>query len=202
MEMSPLVRAVNNLVEEQIKQIELNTRIEVDRILNKANEKAAEIREQVRAEGIIREKQAELSQIGHIEFNKSTYLENKKRDILELVLEKCKQELYDIRGSSRYYQALPCLINEAVNNLSNSLKSGERILLFADPRDEEAISALRISSWDLIKIQFTINCWGGVIVQNEDQSIILNNTLEKRFENALPFLQREVWVLIKEKLLG
>lgn len=105
---------------------------------------------------------------------------------IERILSETETRLQSIRTESHYPQTLERLYSQAMNALHPSLKSDELPIVLADERDKHLLNEQHGD----VEIRYTLACAGGVIATSEDGRVVVDNTLESRFRQGLPYVQR------------
>jgi vacuolar-type H+-ATPase subunit E/Vma4 len=116
---------------------------------------------------------------------------------IELVLNAAHARLADARAMPNYPLVLGRLLEAAVFALGEAEVSGSPCEVEVDPRDE-ALARRRLGDLGFeYRLTPGLKCWGGVVVRSGDGRIVVTNTLEARFERALPFLRQELAALLE-----
>ena len=69
----------------------------------------------------------------------------------------------------------------------------------ADPADRALLEGLlRTLELDL-PVSHPLHCWGGLVAKSENGRIVVINTLEARFERAVPHLRRYLAAFFEEE---
>ena len=59
-------------------------------------------------------------------------------------------------------------------------------------RDKELLEHVLGEMGLNLSVEYSLNCWGGLIAKSSDSRVVIINTLEARFNRALPFLRRHL----------
>jgi vacuolar-type H+-ATPase subunit E/Vma4 len=115
-------------------------------------------------------------------------------------LEDVRRRLAEARTDLGYAAISRRLVVEALQALGADEIAAHPPCLQADPRDERLLRHLLDDLGYRLPIQATLRCWGGVVVRSGDERITVTNTLEARFERALPHLRRELAAFLESEM--
>jgi V/A-type H+-transporting ATPase subunit E len=143
---------------------------------------------------------AEAKKAATIEKNKLTYLtkgENKekliktKEAIFSTAFGDAEQRLSHVRKDPKYPDILKSLTREAVGALG-----GETFRIHIDKRDEmiikKILSELNLSGEVISDLQ----CAGGLVVNTQNESVKISNTLESRLERVKEQKKLEIYTVL------
>lgn len=143
---------------------------------------------------------AEAKRAATIEKNKLIYLtkgENKekliktKEAIFSIAFGDAEQRLSHVRKDRKYPDILKSLTREAVGALG-----GETFRIHIDKRDEKIIkkilSELNLSGEVIADLQ----CAGGLVVNTQNESVKISNTLESRLERVKEQKKLEIYTVL------
>lgn len=193
--------------EQRIQQLKIDSEERVQSILNEARMLAEKLkREQISK----REKEAHIEStriLQHARHEAIVIQQEVHSQITNTALDSIRKQLPDLRKRADYIDVLKHLIIEAYDLLLPSLESGERPCIEADSRDAALIDSLLESPAFLGRIQsatveYTLDCAGGIKLKNADGTIVVQNTLENRLEQATPEIQRYLAGLFEKQLLS
>jgi V/A-type H+-transporting ATPase subunit E len=125
---------------------------------------------------------------------------NAREQRLAGVLAEARTCLARLRERADYPAILQRLAEEALATLHQQEVQG--VIMHIDPRDQALVYVLlpRLRASLPATVSLTVNPslhgWGGVIIGSEDGQIMVDNTLESRLEQALPYLRQEVAELL------
>lgn len=154
------------------------------------------------------EARAESARIRQQAYHTVALIQQQTRNqIIDSALQMIHESLTDVRQRSDYADVLEHLIIEAYTMLSPSLNGNERSNIEADPRDADLINTLLESQAFMNQIgsptvQYTLDCTGGVNFTSEDGRIVVRNTLENRFEQAIPAIRRYLVSLFEREAIA
>jgi V/A-type H+-transporting ATPase subunit E len=155
-------------IERAKKEREAKFEEERARILTQAEEEAARILAQASIKG--RQK-----------------LSSAKADIIARMIDEARKELSRIAGDKGYF---PNLIREAVEGLS-----ADKARIYVSPRDVGTAKKLlqedRELSGKIVEVR-ELNCLGGVIAEDVEGKLRIDNTYETRLEMLLPRLLPDI----------
>jgi len=192
--------------EKKLQQLKVNTEQRVQSILNEAKILAGESkREQISK----REKAAYIESariLQHARHEAIVIQQEVHSQIADAALDSIRKQLPNLRERADYRDVLKYLILEAYELLSASLQSDEIPCIEADSRDATLIDSLLKSPEFLQQIQsatveYTLNCAGGIRFKNEDGTILVQNTLEQRLEQAISQIQRHLASLFEKQMV-
>ena len=110
---------------------------------------------------------------------------------IEAVLNGARECLAALREQPSYPAVWRRLLHEALQALGQEANNGQPLLAI-DPRDEplarEAVAGLERA----LQLAPTLQTWGGVVVTGHDRRVVVDNTLEARFDRAGPLLRRTI----------
>ncbi len=119
-------------------------------------------------------------------------LVGKARDSLAgEALEMVRQQLQNIRGSPDYRSSLTRILFEILPGQNGLHSLEDSLILQADPRDQALLESILQEKAMQIRVEYTLNCWGGLNARSADGAIQLVNTLESRFERIMPYLKQQ-----------
>jgi vacuolar-type H+-ATPase subunit E/Vma4 len=100
------------------------------------------------------------------------------------------RRLAGLRAEPIYQQILPVLVLEAIEALGETERARGPVGLSADPRDAELLATIMRQPGLAAQLQYDLESWGGVIARSGDGRVTVYNTLEKRLEQAQPYLRQ------------
>jgi vacuolar-type H+-ATPase subunit E/Vma4 len=111
-------------------------------------------------------------------------------DWIEEALALTGRRLAGLRAEPIYQQILPALVREAIEALGETERARGPVGLSADPRDAELLAMIMRQPGLAAQVQYDLESWGGVIARSGDGRVTVYNTLEKRLEQATPYLRQ------------
>jgi len=185
-----ILDAIHLSAEDQVRQIEQRTEIQVNEITTAAHENALQLREESCSAASV-SAAAERARIMHQARVQALQVVAGARETLnESAMARTKEYLAHVRSEDVYPATLRRLFEEALNELTNSTGGPEGVCVECDPRDQVLLDeTLRDLQVELTR-SCALECWGGVIVKSADGRVAADNTLEARLERAVPYLRR------------
>jgi V/A-type H+-transporting ATPase subunit E len=119
--------------------------------------------------------------------------------LLNRIMTAAQEQLRSAREEPTYPQVLKTLVLEALERFKESAGADELMYLAADPRDEELLADLLVSSGIAVPVRLSLSCWGGVIILSDDGRVKISNTLESRLERAESYLRSQLMAQIAVK---
>lgn len=199
MSLQAILDAIRASGEVQLRELELRRNVSEREILAQADFEAREIQEEARetaASPAVRER-ARI--IHRARLDGLHTLGNIRETLIETTLEQTRGRLANVRASSAYPSILRSLVEEALAEVSGSLEEAPTAKLEADPRDREWFEKILSELGLTIPVNYTLECWGGLIAQSEDKRVVVINTLEARLERAIPYLRRFLAAFYEEE---
>lgn len=193
--------------EQRIHQLKIDSEQRVQSILNEAKTLAEKLkRDQISK----REKEAHIESariLQHARHEALVIQQQVHSQITDAALEAILEQLPGLRKRADHIDVLKHLIIEAYELLSPSLENGERPCIEADSRDAALIRSLLVSPEFLRRIrsatvEYTLDCAGGIKLKNADGTIVVQNTLENRLEQAIPQIQRYLASLFEKQMVS
>ena len=115
-------------------------------------------------------------------------LQKAREEVFQEILAVARDRLAHYRRDPGYPACLATLVRECSAFLS-TLE-----VVMADPRDEVLVEKT-LSDIDLAEVQFSLECWGG-IVAHDGKGVYVRNTFEDRLRRAEPDLRRQIGQLV------
>lgn len=125
-------------------------------------------------------------------FEANCLLGKAREDFIAATIEKLRLRLEHLRGSDAYVQAMRCFLLEILSEDNGLYPLAERLQLQADPRDRDLLEALLREQQVEVKVDYSLQGWGGLKAFTEDRKVRIVNTLEARLDQATPYLRREL----------
>lgn len=115
-----------------------------------------------------------------------------QEELCEEVLEQVRQELRNIRSSPHYPASLTKILFEILPGQDGLHSLPDSLILQADPRDRALLEKILQERTCQIRVEYDLNCWGGLNARSPDGTIQLVNTLESRLERIMPYLKQQL----------
>jgi len=116
---------------------------------------------------------------------------NARDHMADEVLEAVSQQLQNIRASPDYRASLTKILFEILPGQDGLHSLEDSLVLQADPRDQALLESILQEKAMQIKVEYTLDCWGGLNARSPDGNIQLVNTLESRFQRIMPYLKQQ-----------
>lgn len=178
----------------QANQILANARLEAERLKEQSCAAALEPVSQERARLVHRARLEAMQTIG-----------GARKELVDAALEQVRGRLASLRTDACYPQVMHQLLLEAFAELdvpeqgASTAQPFKAICLEADPADRLLLEGL-LGSLELgLPVSYPLRCWGGLVAKSEDGRIVVINTLEARFERAVPYLRRYLAAYFEEE---
>ncbi len=190
MSLEAILEAIGEAGDAQVSEIEARTRTQVYEILANARVEA----EDVEDEGYntaFTPSAKERARIVHKARLEAMRIVGEAREaLIDMTLERTRGALAGLRTDRQYPDVLCRLLEEALAELSSSLAHDAIIHLEADKRDQKLMESLLRHLVVDLDVDYTQDCWGGLIARSEDGRVVVDNLLETRLERAIPFLRQ------------
>jgi vacuolar-type H+-ATPase subunit E/Vma4 len=201
MSLAAILETVRASGEIRVREIEKQASEQAAAILDAARQEAHRVREEACSREVLPAYRERARIIHRARLEGLRLLGDVREGLVNQALDLARKRLIGLRHEALYTQVLHKLIQEALSELESSLGDAVPIRLELDPRDNGLIDTI-LPIIDLvqplrIELEFNLNCWGGVIARSRDESIVVINTLESRFERALPVLRRRLSALFE-----
>ena len=122
-----------------------------------------------------------------------------RQSLVESALKSAQQEFSTLRTRKDYPHIFNDLAQEALTAIQPSLLDGQHILLHIDPRDSGLAKKLLKDMTDPPQVVADLDCSGGCTAETEDQLVMVKNTINSRFEHALPFIRQELAIFFEDR---
>ncbi len=199
MEIDTILNGINTITENQIAAIKQQTDQRIKDILSQSKKEADEIRKNLEKEGRIRlNREVAIIQ----QQTEMQYLQNISDACQKLIqesLDQVQEALETMRTQDTYKSLLFTLTKEAIEDLKPSLDEENEIFVSVDPRDKELLKGFAVEKSITLQYKFDLNCWGGCNVSSPDGKVCVYNTLNDRYQKAIPILQQQLSLFFNEK---
>jgi vacuolar-type H+-ATPase subunit E/Vma4 len=190
MSLAAIIEAIRSAGETQISEIESEAYTKARLILAEAREKARDLQEQTCASILIPayHDRARIIQKGRMEALRITG--EAREELIDTTLSQARGRLAIFRNNLAYARVLKKLVHQALTELQASLGQTAIFVIQADLRDQDILEKILSGTGLDLNVKYDLTCWGGVIIKSVDDSVVVINTLEARFERAIPYLRR------------
>lgn len=107
--------------------------------------------------------------------------------IIQEVLTRTRSQLNRLRENPGYPAILRLLVIEAVQALGE-----DDFCLLAAANDKHLLDGILAELKLEAPVEFSPGGWGGVMAHSQDDCICVNNTLESRLEQAIPYIRHDL----------
>lgn len=186
MSLDAILLAIEQTGAQQVAAEQEATQQTVAKILAGARETAAARREAAHEETMRPLAQERIKRQHQTQLTARQIVSQAQEDVVTDILAATKERLPQCRCTDAYPDILRQLVQEALSHLK---EDGVPIII-GDRRDADLLHAIRDSLKTAVSLQLTLTCWGGVVVTSEDGRVIVDNTLQARFQRARPRLRQ------------
>lgn len=197
MSLEAILAAIHQKGETTVREIETRAQLECARILEEADREVAAIQAQAtrQALAVVHSERARILQRASLEALK--IVNDAQQAVVDRVLGRVRERLSGLRAGPAYANVLRNLLVEALETLAGSLLEAEQVHVQADPRDRDLIGPLLNELGVNPVVAYELDTWGGVQVMSPDRSVVVDNTLETRLDEATDYLNRFLPTLIQ-----
>jgi vacuolar-type H+-ATPase subunit E/Vma4 len=190
MSLEAILEAITSAGEEQGSQAEEQARLQVEEILASACQEAARVKAKAFANAVAPASR-ERSRILHLAKLEVLHATGGLRETLVYTaLEGAGSRLSGIRAQPAYRDVLLSLTQEALAEIKLSSGESRAACMEIDPRDRSIMAAILAELGLDLQVKECLECWGGLVVSNQDGRVVVINTLEARLKRATPYLRR------------
>jgi vacuolar-type H+-ATPase subunit E/Vma4 len=198
-EIETIITGIQHAGKKQMEQIIRETDLQISKI-----EEAAQDNANLQKQRIISIGQAQLQRDQAL-ITQQAIMEclqihaDSRQVLIEKTLDAVKKQFNKIRHHADYAKIFKALVEEAISSIKPSLFEGQLIILHIDPKDKtlfEGLEFIKLSPYSLV---YDIACWGGCNAETEDGLVQVFNTINSRFEHALPFIQMQLSLYFEER---
>lgn len=123
-----------------------------------------------------------------------------REELVDTASARTRERLASLRSDPSYPEVLRSLAEEALAGLAAS-EGTDHSRVQADPRDMALLQSILQGLKIDVPVQYDLNTWGGLIASSADGRVVVTNTLERRLEQAMPFLRRHLAAYFEEEQL-
>lgn len=185
-----ILGAIDEAGRDAVRQKQTQAELEIARILAEAHETAVAQRNVAYQEALAPLDAESTRRRQKARVEAANILAEAHEQLVTDALANVRRHLSRLRSTPIYPDVLHRLMTEAVEALR--AEDGP-VHVSADPRDRDCVldilPALGLTEND---VAFTLTCWGGIIASTLDGQIMITNTLEQRYEQALPELRQRL----------
>jgi len=182
------VREIDERAFRQIREKQVNARLDAERIEAESRSAAAApaIKERARILHRARLEALQITGTG-------------REALVDTALDQTRGHLEGLRTDAAYPAVLRRLTQEALDELVDPREKSGKARLEADPRDREQIEGILSGLGLDLEVGYCLNCWGGLVAKSQDGRVVVINTLEARLERATPYLRRYLAALFESE---
>lgn len=126
--------------------------------------------------------------INRAHFEAVCILGDARARLVEAALEQAAARVETARQSAGY----PLVLRGILDEILQRQEGGTLLILEADPQDRAALQALLAELRLKNPVDYCLECQGGINARSPDGAVHLVNTLEARFERAVPYLTQRL----------
>lgn len=198
--MPDIVHSMRSAARRRIDQIEENTRQRADQLIESARGEAEAQKQRILFDG-----RAKLNRLQALIEQQATIRAlqahaDARQSLVEAALQKAQGSLSALREKDNYGGIFTQLVQEALDAVRPSLLTGQHIILHIDPRDRKNYQALLKNLADNPKVMEDLVCLGGCEAETEDGLVAVKNTIESRYERALPAVRQDLGIFFEERI--
>ena len=199
MEIDTILDGINTITENQIAEIKQQTDQRIKDVLSQSKKESDEIRKNLEKEGRIRLNREVAIIQQQVEMQYLQNIADARQKLIQESLDQVQKALETIRTQDTYPSLLQTLTIEAIEDLRPSLDEGNGIFVSIDPRDKGLLKDFVLESPITIQYKFDLNCWGGCNASSPDGKVCVYNTINDRYQKAIPILQQQLSLFFNEK---
>jgi vacuolar-type H+-ATPase subunit E/Vma4 len=197
MSLNAILEAIQESSLAEIATIEAQSRDQVEIILSNARAEAEKIQQESLAKKMSHAQREEARVMLEAHSKVLQIMSEANQALINEALNRTREQLANLRGSSTYPAILRQLTVEALDELYLCVEDEELVSLRAHHDDQELLGPFLGERFPNVCMNYDLYGWGGVITQNRDSSIVVINTLEERFERSKPHLLRHLAMLFE-----
>lgn len=203
MSLHAILEAIRQSGEVKAGEIESRAYAQTHEILTNARLEAEKIQEQACASSLEPAYRERIRIIHRARLEALQITGNTRKELIDAALEQARGRCAGFRTDPRYPDVLRNLLQQALTELCGrgwQAKMAESVCFEADPRDRTLIDAM-LEELQLTQsaVSYSLQCWGGLIVRNENGRVAVINTLEARLERAIPFLRSQLAAFFEDE---
>src|SRR5574341_33592 len=180
MSLEAILEAIGEAGDAQVSEIEARTRTQVYEILANARVEAEEIEDEAYNAAFTPSAKERARIVHKARLEAMRIIGEARETLVDMTLERTRGALAGLRTDRQYPDVLCRLLEEALAELSSSLESEAKIHMEADQRDKALVESLLRHLVVDLDVDYTQDCWGGLIARSEDGRVVVDNLLETR----------------------
>jgi len=201
MEFESILDGIEKIADTQIAEIKQQTDQRIKDIQASYKKEAEEIRSNLEQEGHVRlnREAALIKQQAEMQYLQT--ISDARQKLIQSTLDQVKDKLEKTRDSKEdYKKLLSFLIEEAIDDLHPSLGNDHTIILSFSSKDKDLVKGFKADPVYTIQFNFDLDCWGGCNASSADGKVCVYNTLNDRYQRAVPILQQKLSLFFNEKM--
>ncbi|MGD2155773.1 MAG: V-type ATP synthase subunit E [Anaerolineales bacterium] len=199
MSLLAILEAIRSSGKDQLHKIEERAFYQTREILANARLDAEQLEDETYTAAVAPAIKERSRLLHHARLEALQIIGNVREKLVDAALERAQGYLTDARAKSSYPSILLNLVQEALTELEGSLQESGSVQLEADSRDREILENLLDEAGLALRVNYTLNTWGGVVAKSQDGRVVVINTLEARLERATPYLRRYLAALFENE---
>jgi vacuolar-type H+-ATPase subunit E/Vma4 len=203
MSLVAILEAIKTSGDLQVREIDKRASEQADEFLVAARRDAQRVREGACAKEVLPAYRERARIIHRARLEGLHIWGDAREELINSALDQARERLVHLRNEKIYPRVLHNLLQEALSELESSVGNISLIWLELDPRDSELIDYLLpkmvLNLPAKFELSFKLDSCGGVIARSEDGRMVVINTLESRFERAIPVLRHGLAVLFERE---
>jgi len=198
MSLTEILAVIRASGQHRASEIEAQIKAQQDAMLADAEAKAIIVRKEARRMAVQPALNQRAALIYDAQIEALRIIAESRESILNIILNGIHDKLVQIRFEEDYPVLLKGLFLEAVHEFSEIENLEKKATIRANPLDRAYLEGY-LDELDLdVTIQYDLNSWGGVIIRSDDDRITIDNSLESRFERAVPLVRRSLTLQLEE----
>lgn len=200
MSLQAILDAIQESSAAEVRAIEREAQAQAEELLQATRPRAERIRQthMDRATRAARRERARIMHHARLESLCATG--DARQELIDETLQHAAERLTAMRSDPDYPQLLRRLLQEALQTLQTSVDEVAQCRLRADPRDRQLLDPLLDDLGLALRVDYDLDCWGGVIASSAGEHILVINTLDSRFDRANRFLRRSLAARLHREL--
>ena len=199
MSLSAILEAIHLSGEAQVQEIERCAFDEANELLANTRLEVKRIQEEICAKEVM-PAYRERARIFHRARLESLQITgNVREELIDETLDRARGRLAGMRSDPVYPLVLDSLVRETLAELDDTLEEIHLAQLAADQRDKGLLECILDNMGLNLSVEYSLNCWGGLVAKSSDGRVVIINTLEARFDRAVPFLRRHLAALFENQ---
>ncbi len=200
MSLHAILTAIRTSGDSRVREVEQRFINQSTEFLDQARREAEEMQRQARTQTSAPAAKERARIIHHARLEALRVVGNVREALVDAALEQTRGRLASFRTQTNYPIVLRRLTQEALMELNKSLGQVETICLQVDPQDRSLMESILDDLGLYLQVDYELKSWGGLTAKSDDGRVVVINTLEARFERAMPHLRRNLAAIFEEEL--